>query len=252
MEFLIFLVIVALVIIASIAFSRINHLSNQLKRINQQMIYLETKGLLPQGSAGFHWPMSMPNPATYPPPGAYPPGRPAYTPSAGFAQPYSANPPAQPPLGAEQPQPVSGFHPTSPPAPIQPPVQPSSPSGPIHRSVQWPSTAQTLSNGSQASAGIPQKDFTDEFPKDTPNLRLVESWVGKNIIGIAASVLIFIGLIFLGVLIYEHLTDTIKIIAMFAISTVLTVTGTLLLRKKSNNFTMSLTGCGAGSLFLFC
>lgn len=78
----------------------------------------------------------------------------------------------------------------------------------------------------------------------------VESWLGRNVIGIMASILVFIGIIFLGVLAYEHITDTGKIIAMYVISAVVLALSIWLTVKKSNNFTLILTGCGAGSFFI--
>jgi len=77
-----------------------------------------------------------------------------------------------------------------------------------------------------------------------------ENWVGRNVLGIAASVLVFIGLIFLGRLIYEKITDEIKIVLMFVLSTVITGLGVFLCKKTRNAFTVILTGCGCGSYFI--
>ena len=77
-----------------------------------------------------------------------------------------------------------------------------------------------------------------------------ENWIGRNVLGIAASVLIFIGLIFLGVMIYDYLTDGIKILLMFSISGLITAVGIFLCIKKRNTFTSILTGCGCGSVFI--
>ncbi|MCL2884406.1 MAG: DUF2339 domain-containing protein, partial [Oscillospiraceae bacterium] len=85
----------------------------------------------------------------------------------------------------------------------------------------------------------------------SPRARTVtENWIGRNVLGVAASILVFVGLIFLGRLIYEHITDTIKIILMFALSTVLTGVGVALSAKKRNAFTVILTGCGCGAFFI--
>lgn len=77
-----------------------------------------------------------------------------------------------------------------------------------------------------------------------------ESMVGRNVLGIAASVLVFIGLIFLGLLIYEYITVEIKILLMFAFSTIITGVGVVLCIKVPNAFTKILTGCGCGSFFI--
>ncbi|MCL2088440.1 MAG: DUF2339 domain-containing protein [Oscillospiraceae bacterium] len=86
--------------------------------------------------------------------------------------------------------------------------------------------------------------------KTPKKFSMTESWVGRNLLGIAASVLIFIGLIFLGVLIYEHITDSIKITLMFVLSAAITGLGVFLAIKKRNAFTEILTGCGCGSFFI--
>ncbi|NTV89337.1 MAG: DUF2339 domain-containing protein [Clostridiales bacterium] len=78
----------------------------------------------------------------------------------------------------------------------------------------------------------------------------LENLLGRNVLGIAASVLVFIGLIFLGTLVYKQFTETMKIIAMYAISAVVTGLGVFLAVKKRNNFTLILTGCGCGSFFI--
>ena len=81
-------------------------------------------------------------------------------------------------------------------------------------------------------------------------LAFSESMVGKNVLGIAASVMIFVGLIFLGRLIYDSITDEIKIAFLFAISALITGLGVLLSKKSRNAFTVILTGCGCGSFFI--
>ncbi|MCL2514157.1 MAG: DUF2339 domain-containing protein, partial [Oscillospiraceae bacterium] len=79
---------------------------------------------------------------------------------------------------------------------------------------------------------------------------ITEGWIGRNVFAIAASLLIFVGLIFLGRLIYEHITDEIKIVLTFAISAVITALGAVLSVRAKNTFTVILTGCGCGSFFI--
>ncbi|MCL2332443.1 MAG: DUF2339 domain-containing protein [Actinomycetia bacterium] len=81
-------------------------------------------------------------------------------------------------------------------------------------------------------------------------INVTESWIGRNVLGIAASVLIFIGLIFLGSLIYRHITDGMKIAALFAISAAVTGLGVFLSRRKRNTFTVILTGTGCGAFYI--
>lgn len=78
----------------------------------------------------------------------------------------------------------------------------------------------------------------------------MESWLGRKVIGVLASLLVFIGLIFLGVLAYEHITETVKIISMYVTSAAISGLGIWLTNKKRNNFTLALLGCGCGSFFI--
>ena len=80
--------------------------------------------------------------------------------------------------------------------------------------------------------------------------RSYETLFGKNIVGIVASILTFIGLIFLGFLVVPFLSDVIKVILMFAISAALTVAGYLFNRRYANNFTKALLGTGCGAFFI--
>ena len=86
-------------------------------------------------------------------------------------------------------------------------------------------------------------------PKHTNSSRNLETLLGKYIMGIVASVLIFFGLILFGILIYRNFTDTLKMIALYGISMLLLTLGLLLNRKKDGPFFMSLIGCGLGAFF---
>jgi hypothetical protein len=77
-----------------------------------------------------------------------------------------------------------------------------------------------------------------------------ESWIGRNVFGIAASVLIFFGLLFLKVREWSNVGDWLKVLMMFAVSGALTGLGIVLGRKKQNTFTRILTGCGFGAVFI--
>ncbi|MDV3429565.1 MAG: DUF2339 domain-containing protein, partial [Bacillota bacterium] len=81
-------------------------------------------------------------------------------------------------------------------------------------------------------------------------METLENWFGRNVLGVAASILIFVGLVYLGTLVYKHITETMKILSMYAISTLITGLGIALTVKKRNNFTDILTGCGCGSFFI--
>ncbi|MDR1799458.1 MAG: DUF2339 domain-containing protein [Bifidobacteriaceae bacterium] len=77
-----------------------------------------------------------------------------------------------------------------------------------------------------------------------------ENLFGRNILGIVASVLVFLGLIFLGVLVVPHLSQAAKITLMFLLSALLTGAGCLLDRRYANYFTHALLGTGLGAFFI--
>lgn len=78
-----------------------------------------------------------------------------------------------------------------------------------------------------------------------------EKLFGKNLMGIFASVLIFISLVIFATLILPHLTDTMKMLAMYIASIAVLTVGLVLCRKnKDNLFYIAIVGCGVGSLYL--
>lgn len=78
-----------------------------------------------------------------------------------------------------------------------------------------------------------------------------EKLFGKNLMGIFASVLIFISLVIFATLILPHLTDAMKMMAMYIASIAVLTVGLVLCRKnKDNLFYIAILGCGAGSLYL--
>lgn len=132
--------------------------------------------------------------------------------------------------------------------PASAPVPPPAPPGPTPPA---PPPAYTPPPAPPAYAPPPAvQPAQPAEPKKSRRPGRTESVVGRNILGIAASVLTFIGLIYLGVLIYENLTDTLRIILMFSFSGVLTGLGVFLSVKNSNTFTHILTGCGCGAFFI--
>lgn len=78
----------------------------------------------------------------------------------------------------------------------------------------------------------------------------LESMIGKNILGIIAACLIFLGLLLLGFLVVPTMTDMFKTVLMFLFSSVLTAIGTFLTLRNKNSFTVALLGCGCGSFFI--
>lgn len=69
-------------------------------------------------------------------------------------------------------------------------------------------------------------------------------------IGVIAAIMVFIGILFLGFLIVPTLSDVMKMLLMFVLSLALTAAGFGLTRYKKNPFSVTLLGCGSGSLFI--
>ena len=79
----------------------------------------------------------------------------------------------------------------------------------------------------------------------------IEHWLGTRLFNIVASVLIFIGLILFCMLGYEYITDGMKIAAMHIVSLgFVGIGGYLTKKKKRSVFSLGLTGCGMGSFFI--
>lgn len=152
---------------------------------------------------------------------------------------FSFTPPAQTPASA----PVKQTPPEQAPAYVPPARQAAPTPAYVPPARQTPPTPKTApQTAAQLSA---RSTPAAKSPSGT-----LETWLGRNVLGIVASILVFIGLIFLGVLVYGNITEPIKIALMYALSALLTGLGAFLLAKKRNNFTLALTGCGCGSFFL--
>ena len=102
----------------------------------------------------------------------------------------------------------------------------------------------TSGNG---SAYRPNADLSRPAPVK-PKLDIsAESFLGKNIMGIAASILIFISFILFATLVIPALTDGIKLILMLAVSIGITAVGLIKwFPKKESIFFLSLGACGVG------
>lgn len=79
----------------------------------------------------------------------------------------------------------------------------------------------------------------------------MESRIGKSLMGIVASALIFMSLIFFATLIYPTLSNAVKLCTMYILSMAFLVTGLVLLRRdKGSRVYISLAGCGVGALYI--
>lgn len=78
-----------------------------------------------------------------------------------------------------------------------------------------------------------------------------ESWIGKHLMSIIASVLIFVALILFASLIIPYLSDGIKITLMFTVSLGLSAFSYFMHRKKPDNtFFTALLACGIGCTYI--
>lgn len=77
-----------------------------------------------------------------------------------------------------------------------------------------------------------------------------ENWFGTRVFNVVASLLVFIGLILFGTLSYASLSDFAKVSVMFAVSGAVIAFGSVLSKKNKSVFSLGLTGCGLGALFI--
>lgn len=77
-----------------------------------------------------------------------------------------------------------------------------------------------------------------------------EGLLGKSIMGIAASILIFISIILFATLIIPMLTENLKLILMFGVSFIVTAVGLTLWIRRDSTFFLSIGACGVGSIYI--
>ena len=108
-------------------------------------------------------------------------------------------------------------------------------------------TARTVANTTSPASA--RTVASSKVPASTKSL---EDRIGRNVMGIAASVLVFLGIILLGVIIYDYLNEWVKLIAMYVISLVPAVIGLIKMNKseKYKSFFTTLAGCGMGALYI--
>lgn len=71
-----------------------------------------------------------------------------------------------------------------------------------------------------------------------------------NMMGIVASIMIFISVILFVTMVYSSMNEIMKIFCMFLFSGVILAAGVVTMNRNLNVFTMSLTGCGMGTVYL--
>lgn len=77
-----------------------------------------------------------------------------------------------------------------------------------------------------------------------------EDNLGGKVMGIVAAVLVFIGLLLFGSMLYERLGDTARVAILFIASFLILGAGLFLERKRRSRFTTSLIGCGFGAVYI--
>ena len=79
----------------------------------------------------------------------------------------------------------------------------------------------------------------------------VEKTIGKSLMGICASVLIFVSIILFATLVVPYMTDGMKQLLMYGVSFAFAIVGNVLLtRDKQNKWFLSIAGCGMGAVYL--
>jgi len=97
---------------------------------------------------------------------------------------------------------------------------------------------------------VPQMKVT-YAPVQEPEKKDFEKTIGKSLMGIFASVLIFISLILFATIMLPYFDDTAKMVTTFVVSFAFVAVGLWKLRKnKENKFYMALTACGVGALYI--
>ena len=93
--------------------------------------------------------------------------------------------------------------------------------------------------------------YTDPEPTPTFGKKDLEKTIGKSLMGIFASVLIFISLILFATLLLPYFNDTAKMITTYVVSFAFLGVGVWKMKKDPDNrFFIALTGCGMGALYI--
>ncbi len=88
-------------------------------------------------------------------------------------------------------------------------------------------------------------------PANASDKKDLEKTIGKSLMGIFASVLIFISLILFATLLLPYFNDTAKMITTYVVSFAFLGVGVWKLKKDPDNkFYIALTGCGMGALYI--
>lgn len=105
--------------------------------------------------------------------------------------------------------------------------------------------------GLTAEKQMEQKPASPERKKKHMHRKDLENAVGKSLMGIFASVLIFISLILFATLLLPYFNETAKMITTYLVSFAFTGFGLWKLQKdRENKFYIAVTGCGIGAVYI--
>ncbi|MCM1050292.1 MAG: DUF2339 domain-containing protein [Clostridiales bacterium] len=93
----------------------------------------------------------------------------------------------------------------------------------------------------------PQLQATPQAKNKSKDL---ENVIGKSWMGIFASVLIFISFILFATLLAPFITDTIKMVAMYVVSILITAFGLFKLKAHNNKLYLAISSCGIGAVYI--
>lgn len=105
-------------------------------------------------------------------------------------------------------------------------------------------------DASKVQSQIPQSNASEMQPPVNDGAVNPENILGKRVMGILASLLVFIGLVSLALLVYDKIPEVLKFGLMILISGGLLTAGLLIYKRRPSAFSVSLTGCGVGGLYI--
>lgn len=126
---------------------------------------------------------------------------------------------------------------------------------PVVRQNPFPAAQQNpLSAASMTGGTYQTQSVSSVFPPASRDAKKkeknLENVVGRNLMGILASILIFIGMILFATVAYEAFSNAARVFFIYAVSGVLLLIGLAGMRKNRNAFYLSLAGCGAGAVYI--
>lgn len=128
-------------------------------------------------------------------------------------------------------------------------ILPQAQQSPLPQVQQNPLMAASLSGAAPQAHSV--KPVLTSPPTNTKKQeKSLENVVGKNLMGILASILVFIGMILFATVAYESFSKTARMFSIYAVSGVLLVIGLVGMRKNRNAFYLSLAGCGVGAVYI--